>query len=262
MSDDILLDPIFLVPFLNGLGLAVLLPLVGAYARLRGELLASLGVTQMAAAGIGLGSVIGVGVTPGALLAAGLAAGLKSLAGRRGGNDTYAAMLLAGWAGGLLLAANSPRGDDLVRALLQGQIYFTGWPHLRGILVVGLVTAALLPWLSPRLLRGCFFPETDGPGRTGMARHDMVFDLLMAFTLALSALVVGVMGAFALVILPPWVAFRFAGSWRTTLTVAALLGMSVYLVAFAAAILLDQPFGPTLVLMLLIVSSGRLIGRI
>ncbi|RPJ76925.1 MAG: ABC transporter, partial [Acidobacteria bacterium] len=45
-------DAMFLLPFLNGLLLAVLLPLVGAHVRLREEWLASLGLAQVAAAGV------------------------------------------------------------------------------------------------------------------------------------------------------------------------------------------------------------------
>lgn len=259
MSTDVLLDPIFAVPFINGLLLALMLPLVGAYARLRGELLASLGVTQMAAAGVGLGAFLGTNIIVGALLASALAAGVKALAGRQGGNDAYAVMLLAGWGTGLLLAANTTRGDELARALLQGQIYFTTGTHLWAIALVLAVGVAALPWLSPRLLLGCFFPDHYVANGIATPRHDLVFDVLLATTLALSAIVVGVMGAFALVILPPWVAFRIARSWHSTLVLSALVGTAAYVVAFVVAILFDQPFGPVLVSSLLVAALGRFV---
>ena len=259
MNVSTLFDPIFLVPFFNGLLLALLLPIVGAYARLRGELLASLGVTQMAAAGVGLGAFLGANVMLGALLAAGVAASMKAIAGRQGGNDAYAVMLLAGWGAGLLLAANTTRGDELARALLQGQIYFTRGVHLQTIGAVVALAGLVMPWLSPRLLLGCFFPDYYLANGITTPRHDLVFDILLATTLALSAIVVGVMGAFALVILPPWVSFRFAQSWRSTLALAALVGTVSYTAAFGVAILFDQPFGPVLVVLLLVASLGRLL---
>ena len=65
------------------------------------------------------------------------------------------------------------------------------------------------------------------------------------------------MAAFALVFVPPWVAFRFAHGWRRTLAWSAGLGLVAYLVAFVAAIRLDQPFGPVLVAALLLVALGE-----
>jgi zinc/manganese transport system permease protein len=258
VTTAVLFDPIFFVPFVNGLLLALLLPVLGTYARLRGELLASLGVAQMAAAGIGLGAFLGTNLALSALLATLGAAGVKSSIGRRAGNDAYAAMLLAGWSLALLLAANTTRGDELARALLEGQIYFTDTFHLRGIATIGIASAPLLRWLSPRLLLGCLFPEHFAANGIHRPRHDQLFDILMAVTLAFSATVVGVMGAFALVVVPPWVAFRFARGWRQTVWLSAAIGVTVYVATFALAIIFDQPYGPVLVLLLLVAAFARL----
>jgi zinc transport system permease protein len=45
----------------------------------------------------------------------------------------------------------------------------------------------------------------------------VMLDVPAAATLALAATAVGTMAAFALVFIPPWVAFRFAEGWRKTL---------------------------------------------
>jgi zinc/manganese transport system permease protein len=254
-------DPLFLVPFLNGLLLSAALPAVGVYARLRGEWLASLGIGQVAAAGIVLGSFLGVPVAVGAVLAAVMGAMTKTLFGRTGGDDTYAVMLLSGWSTALLLAANTAHGEDLSRALLQGQIYFTGASELTGIVAIGLAVALLLPWASPRLLLGRFFPEHYAANGIANPRHEVVFDMLAAVTLAVAASVVGVMGAFALVFVPPWIAFRFAHGWRRTVEWSAGLGVLSYVVAFVLAIALDQPFGPMLVATLLAVAAARALAQ-
>ncbi|MCC7033934.1 MAG: metal ABC transporter permease [Acidobacteria bacterium] len=256
-----LADPIFLLPFLNGLLLAIVLPAVGAYARLRGEWLASLGIGQVAAAGVVLAAFLGLPAAAGALLVAVLAAPAKTLLGRHDGDDTYAVMLLAGWSVALLLAANTAHGEDLSRALLQGQIYFTGRSHLIEIAVVALAVAALLPVVSSRLLLGRFFPEHFQANGVANPRHEVLFDVMVAATLAVAATVVGVFGAFALVFVPPWVAFRFAGGWRGTVIWSAGLGAGAYLVSFALAIALDQPYGPVLVATLLIIATARGLGR-
>lgn len=250
-------DPIFLLPFLNGLLLSLVLPAVGAYSRLRREWLASLGIGQAAAAGIVLAAFFSVPVGIGALAVALLAAPAKTLLGRHDGDDTYAVMLLGGWSLSLLLAANTAHGEDLSRALLQGQIYFTGPSHLAGIVAVVVAVAAVLPRLSSRLLLGRFFPEHFLANGVAHPRHEVVFDMMVAVTLAIAASVVGVMGAFALVFVPPWVAFRIAGGWRRTLAWSAGLGAAAYVVSFALAMVLDQPYGPVLVATLLVLAGAR-----
>ena len=87
MNLDLLVDPLFRVPFLTGLLLAGLLPLIGMYLRLRGEWLAALAFAQMASAGALLAMVLGWPMLAGgaiAALLASLAKGLAAAAGRRG----------------------------------------------------------------------------------------------------------------------------------------------------------------------------------
>ncbi|MCU0255449.1 MAG: metal ABC transporter permease [Vicinamibacterales bacterium] len=260
MSVGAIFDPLFVVPFVNGLLLALLLPVLGAYARLRDEWLASLGVAQTAAAGVVVGSVFSGGVTLVALAAAALAAATKALLGR-GGNDLYGVMILLGWALALLVAANTAHGDDLARALIQGQLYFTDHPHLHGLLAVGLAVGLLQPWVSSRLLLGRFFPDHFRANGIARPHHDLVFDVLLAVTLALAATTIGVMGAFALVFIPPWVTFRLARGWHRTVTWSVVLGLGAYGVSFAAAIVFDQPYGPVLVVTLLATAFLRLLPR-
>ena len=66
-------------------------------------------------------------------------------------------------------------------------------------------------------------------------------------------MVMGVMGGFALVFVPTWIAFRCARSWRRRLVLAALIGLGGYVAAFLLALGLDQPFGPALALLLILV---------
>jgi zinc transport system permease protein len=257
---NLLFDPLFLTPFVNGLLLAVLLSQLGPYSRLRGEWLASLGVAQAAAAGLLLGSFVGA-ETPAALLTAAVAAVVKSLLGRESGNDAYAVMLLVGWSAALLLAANTARGEDLSRALLEGQLYFAGPSDLATSALLLAVTAGTLAWMSRRLLVGCLFPDRLVDGRRPAARYDVMFDVLVAISLALAATIVGVMAAFALVFVPAWVAFRFAGSWRAAVTWSIALGVAAYVGSFAVSIVFDQPYGPVLVGALLAIGLGRTVAR-
>jgi zinc/manganese transport system permease protein len=253
-------DQMFLFPFLNGLVLAVLLPLAGAWVRLREEWLGALGLAQISAAGVVLGAIVAEPGTLVALAAAAVAAAAKAFLGRAG-NDSYAVMILVGWSAALIGASVSAHGDELGRALVQGQLYFTGREELMGMLALAVVAAVLLPWLSPRLLLGRFFPDHFRANGVPNPHHDVMFDVLAAVTLALAATAIGVMAAFALVFIPPWVAFRVAQGWRKTLVWSAGLGVVAYLIAFVAAIRLDQPFGPVLVAVLLVLALGRSFAR-
>lgn len=257
MSLGLVFDPLFRLPFLTGLGFAVVLPLLGAYLRLREEWLAALGLAQVAAAGGVLSLFAGLPALAAALLAAGIAAGIKGWM-QRPGNDTYAVMILLGWSATLLLAANSPHGEELSHALMDGQLYFTGKSHLLSAGVLAAAVLILLPWLSPRLLTARFFPDHFSTNGLPGWRYHLGFDLLAAFGLALATAAIGVMAAFALVFIPPWLAFAFASGWRFGLLAAALLGMLAYLAAFALAVSLDQPFGPVLVAVLLLLAVLRL----
>ena len=169
-------------------------------------------------------------------------------------------MILLGWAAALLVAANTAHGDDLARALVQGQLYFTDHPHLHGLLAVGLAVGVLLPWVSSRLLLGRFFPgplpgqrhpaatprprvrraagRRPGAGRHHHRRHGRLRARCSS---------------------RPWVTFRLAHGWQRTLVWSVVLGLTAYTTSFAAAIVLDQPFGPVLVIALLVTAVLRLV---
>ena len=260
MSFADLFDGMFLLPFLNGLLLAILLPLVGAHVRLREEWLASLGLAQVAAAGVAVAAFWDAPIPVVALVAAVLAAMAKSRFGSRG-NESYALMLLLGWTVALGLAANSAHGDELSRALTQGQLYFTGAGHLQALVAVGLLQFGLLPWLAPRLLLARFFPDHFAANGRPNPRHELVFDVMVAVTLALAATAIGVMAAFAVVFLPPWIAFRFASGWFRTIALGIAISIAGYLIAFALAFRFDQPIGPAIVGVLLILGTARALAR-
>lgn len=169
----------------------------------------------------------------------------------------YAVLILIGWSAALLAAANSTHGEDFARALIEGQLYFTGRWHLVALVFACLATGVVLPWLSPRLLLGRFFPGHFLANGVTHPRHELVFDILLAGCLALASMTVGVMAACVLVFVPAWVAFRFAHNWRRTLVLSSGVGLVAYGVSYAAALLLNQPYGPVLVAVLLFTAAIR-----
>lgn len=259
MNAPLLLDPLFLEPFLTGLAFALLLPLLGAYLRLRDEWLAALAFAQTAAAGSLLALLIEWPLAVGGLLAAALAAGLKHAfegATRGAQGAAYAMLLLLGWGLSVLLVANLPLAERMGHALFDGQLYFTDRSHLMTAGLYALLAMVLLQRLSRRLLLAHFFPDFFRARGQSERQAHFVFDLLVAGALALATMSIGVMGAFALIFVPPLMAFGWAGSWHRALAMAVLVGAGAHILAFALALVFDQPFGPLLALVL--VSGGVL----
>jgi zinc transport system permease protein len=247
---EILTDPLFRIPFLAGLSVAVVLPLLGALLRLRDEWLAALGLAHLAGAGGLAGLAVGLPAVLGGAAGALAGAAVKSL-GRFRGNTVYGLMILAGWAATLLLAANTALGSAMGHALVEGQLYFAGPMHLAAAGMLVFLAALALPWLVPRLVRARLFPGHEAANAESAWRWHLGFDALVALALAAGTATVGLMGAFALAFVPPWIAFRVAPGWRACLALSVALGVLCYGVAFAGALVLDQPFGPALVAVLL-----------
>jgi zinc transport system permease protein len=253
-ASALLTDPLWRLPFMTGLGLALVLPVVGALLMLRDEWLAALGLAHLAAASALLGVLIGVPPVLGGPLGA-IAGGVVKTWRDGQGNSSYALMLLSGWAALYLLAANSRHGPSLGQALIDGQLYFAGALELSAVLVLVVTVIAALRWLMPLLLRARLFPDDDRANHRPAWRWRLGFDLLTALAMATGAATLGLMGTFALAFVPAWVAFRYASGWIWTLVLSAALGVVTYLLAFAAALVLDQPFGPMLVA-LLVLAAG------
>ncbi len=260
MTWSLLIDPLFRTALLTGLVLALVLPLLGAYLHLRREWLASLGLSHMGAAGGILSPVLGWPVLLSAFVAAALAALVKSLC-MRPGNARYALLMLVGWSMALLAASATYQGELLAQSLMRGQLYFVSTPHLWAALGLLVVVAVVLPWLSPRLQLERFFPDHFGANRISPWPHRLAFDLLVVGAVVLGTLAMGVMAAFALIFVPPWVAFALARGWRAGLLLSVALGVVSYMAAYVVAIWLDQPFGPVLVAALLIMALLRLFRR-
>ncbi|MEX0730182.1 MAG: metal ABC transporter permease [Aquisalimonadaceae bacterium] len=254
---ELLFDPLFRLPFTTGLLLSVLLPLLGLYLRLRQEWLAALGFAHLAGAGGVLASVFMLPMLPAALALAGLGVFARGLF-RGPGNDLYALMILCGWSVMLLGAGLGQHARLLGQALVDGQLYFTGLEHLVVALLLVVVAAVMLPRLSPSLLRAWLFPGHEEANDVPVQRLVGLFNLLLAAAVGLAATAMGVMAAFALIFLPAWVAFALAPGWRAALWLSAALGAGVYVLAFTAAMLLDQPFGPVLVGLMVLLSPLRM----
>lgn len=249
MSPLAVFDPIFRLPFLTGMTFAIVLPFLGMYLLLREEWLAALAFAQLAAAGSLAAAIVAAPFYVGAIVASASAAVVKAWTSPRG-NNGYALFMLLGWGCGILALANVPMAEHLGHALYDGQLYFTGVTHLTVAAAFLILCALVMYWLSSKLLLERMFPDFFLASGLSPRRFHLYFDLLIAAGIALATSSIGVMAAFGLVFVPPMVAYRIGTNWKVSLGIAVGTGLIAYLLAFELALVLDQPFGPTLVLML------------
>jgi len=244
-----ILDPMFRWPLLTGVTFAALLPILGMYLRLREEWLAALAFAQVAAAGSLGGAIVGLPPQVGALACACSASACKGWIAKTG-NNGYALLMISGWAAAILMLANVPIAEHLGHALFDGQLYFTGITHLVFGAAFLIVVAAVMPWLSRKLLLERMFPDFFRASGLSSRKFHLIFDLLVAAGLGLATASIGVMGAFGLVFVPSMIAYRLGPSWRGALWTAVALSLLAYGAAFVLAFSIDQPFGPILVFVL------------
>jgi len=151
----------------------------------------------------------------------------------------------------VLVAANQPLAERLGHAMFDGQLYFADSVQLALVWVAGLSGLLVLGVLSKRLLLAHVYPDFFRVRGLKTWPIEGGFDVLAALLLAMATMNLGVMGAFALVFIPPWLAFRRGRNWRAGLWLALLIGVLSYVLAFLVALGLDQPFGPLLALLLI-----------
>lgn len=249
MNLELVFDPLFRTPFLVGLVMSVVLPLLGNLLRLRDEWLAALGLAYLAGASGLIGLTFGLPVVLGAPLGALAGAVLKAF-GHFRGNTIYALMVTVGWSTTMLVAANSSVGSVFGHALVEGQLYFAGSVHLGAAVIVGVLTAIALPHLSPVLIRARLLPGHQLSRQKTTGRFHFLFDVLVACGMAIGAGTLGLMAAFALAFVPPWAAFGIAHNWRHCQWISVGIGVVTYVSAFGVALVFDQPFGPVLIAVL------------
>ncbi|PKM22609.1 MAG: ABC transporter [Gammaproteobacteria bacterium HGW-Gammaproteobacteria-14] len=250
---NLLFDPMFRVPFLTGLLLALSLPQLGLLLSLRREWLATLGIAHLAGAGGIIGGLLALPALPAALLAAVAGVTIRSLQ-PRASNELYAMMILAGWSLGLITASLSQDAHGIGQLLVDGQLYFTTRLHLLVALPLTISLLVCAGFMMRGLLQQQLMPTPDYA-----IRHRQLQWLLSAFLaigVSLTAMTMGIMAAFALLFVPAWVASGIAASWQQARWLISGLALLCYLLAYTIALLADLPFGPVFVMTLAL--SGML----
>ena len=254
-----LFDPLFRLPFLTGCVLAVLLAITGVFLRLRKEWLSALGFSQLASCGALLAGVLEWPMLLGSFGLGTLGVLLKSLT-RSSGSTAPVVMLLFGWAGSILVTANHPASEQAGHAMQDGQLYFTDSTHLYAALGLAALALLLLRRFSRWLLIERLFPDYFHARGMRDGHYRFAFDLLACAVVVLGTTSLGIMANFALCFLPPLIAFQRARHWQHSLWLASALALLAHSLAFSLALMLDQPYGPMCVMVLLALTA--LLGRL
>ncbi len=260
MSDIIPIDPLFRVPFATGLLIAGAVSLLGPMVRLRGEWLGALSYTQAAAAGAVIGTIAGLPPMAAAAATGAFAAILKAILHQHG-NDYHGLVIVVGWTIMILAMANSVHASFIGQALIDGQLYFADLWRFGGALIVAVGLMILNLTLARKMLTYSVFAETARANNAPVRRHVLTFDVAVAIALGVAASTMGIMAAFALALLPAWITFAVAASWRQAVWLSVGLSLAAYMAAFYVALVLDQPFGPVFVATLVLLLPIRWLAR-
>lgn len=229
---------------------AAALPIVGVFIVGLDIIAVRFAVMHVALLGIGVGLLTGLDPVLCGLVACALAgAGVAPLARRPTGLGGAMGLLMTfAIAGALLLLSVSGVNATGAFELLWGSILATRTVDL-AILAVLAAAVQVLFWRYRRQLSLLLF-DRELALCSGVSAGPLMLALLVVVAVAIGAGIrlTGALLVDALTILPALAARNIATSLRAMVGWAVLFGLTGNTAGFAAALLLDQPPGPTLVL--------------
>lgn len=249
----------FLLPLLNGLLMTSVLALAGVGLLLRGSVWQVFAVSQWAAVGGVLASLLALPILLPALLMATLALLVQRIG--RDAERLSLTLFLAGLAVVTLLAANLSQASLAAARWVEGQLYFTGLSELVWIAALVTVSLVLLPALQRVWLYAQRLPDISAQsGPAALLQGVEVAWLVLV--IVVGAQTFGVPGAMATLLLPVWAAARVARNLRQLLVWAQLLAVGGFILSWFLSLWLDQPFAPVLVIIQMLVLLGSVAGGV
>ncbi|MCZ2814119.1 metal ABC transporter permease [Modestobacter sp. VKM Ac-2979] len=244
-------------------------PTVGVYLVQRRLSLIGDGLGHVALLGVAVGLVTRSAPVLTALLAtvAGAVA-VEVLRARRSASAdvALAIMFYGGLAGGVVVVTRAPAGTPIT---LDGYLFGALTTTTRGDLVLFAVLAAVVLAVTIGLGRSLFTVALDEEHARASGLPVLQLNLLLAVvtavTVTLSMRVLGLLLISGLMVLPAGCAQLVARSFRSSLVIAALIGVTVSVSGTAVSWYADTPSGGTIVLMAVaayaVLSVGRLARR-
>lgn len=213
-----------------GVVVAVVSALVGVVTVLRSQSFAGHALADVATAGGAGAGVVGAsplaGFVAGALLGAGA---LEAIGVERVRQRDVATGVVLGAATGLsalflyLITLNSSSTGS-TQLILFGSLFSVSNATVAAVMVLGVLVGLALAYLGRPLLFAAVSPDAARARGVAVARVSVLYALVLAVTVGLSAIVIGSVLSTALLIGPPAAALRVRRRMSTTFVLAAALG--------------------------------------
>jgi zinc transport system permease protein len=228
-------------------------PLVGIYLVQRRLALIGDGLGHVALTGVALGVFTGAAPLWTALACAVAGAAAIELIrsrGRASADVALAVMFYGGIAGGVVLIGLSRSVSPVnLNSYLFGSITTTSPVDLAAFAALAAVVLVVAIGLAPRLFAVSNDEEFARASGLPVTALNLLLSTLTAATVVISMRVVGLLLISALMILPNAVAQTVARSFRSSLVVAILVGVTVSLGGVIVSYQADTPSGGTIVLL-------------
>lgn len=258
-----------ILDFLTGQSLVAFAPLAalimspvhclfGLHIVRRGVIFIDLAVAQIAALGMAFAITRGyeVGTPQAYWISLSFALGgalLISLSKFKLGRVPHEAMIgiyfVAASALGIIMLENTPHGVEELRDILTGNIIFVEPGHLKTTaLIYGAILAVLIVLWKP--IARISLKEPDAPTGAKIVFYDFLFYGLLAFVVASSVQIAGVLLVFTWLVMPSVAVFFWAVKMRTAVLWALPVSVLMSLMGLVVSMKSDWPTGATMVLAL------------
>jgi len=228
-------------------------PTVGVYLVQRRLALIGDGLGHMALTGVAVGVLTGTAPAVTALVIAVACAVLVEVIrgrGRSSADVVLAVMFYGGIAGGVVLMSLSPNTSaGTLDSYLFGSITTTRPQDMYVFVGLSVAVLAVSIGLAPRLFAVSNDEEYARASGMNVLGYNVLLAVLTAATVVISMRVVGLLLISALMIVPNAVAQLTAGSFRLSMLVAVLVGVTVSVAGTAVSFYADTPSGGTIVLL-------------
>jgi zinc transport system permease protein len=227
-------------------------PAIGTFIVQRRLALLGDGIGHVAVTGVALGLLTGTSPTWTAVVVAVLGAVLMELIRERGhtnGDVALALLFYGGIAGGVLLISLAGGTNANLMAYLFGSISTVTTADLALTVVLALVVLAIGVGLRGALFAVCHDEEFARAAGLPVRLLNIAIAVVAALTVTVAMRVVGLLLVSALMIVPVAVAQLVASSFRRTMTLAMLIGVTVCLAGLSITYWRDLSPGATIVVL-------------
>jgi zinc transport system permease protein len=235
--------------------IGLIAPLVGTYLVQRRLALLGDGAGHVALTGVGLAILFGWAPIPLALLTATLGTVLIELIrdrSRSAGDLALALVFYGGLAGGVFFASLSPGGTSAaLNSYLFGSLTTSSRSDLYALLAIGLIIfTTILLWGQNIFAAGIDGDIAKVQG-IPVKLSAMILAVLSALTVVIGMRVVGLLLVSAIMIIPVAAAQQITRSFKSTMILSSILGLTASLAGLLVSFFVDIPPGPTIVMIAL-----------